>query len=107
MSMTEWAKKEDELYFGKPGKKQTKEQMMSRLMIVEVPSYSCEFKGIREVAELVRCKDCRHRIVNEHYGEKGYMKLKAMCELDTGDIFQFGRHAEDDEWYCADGERKE
>lgn len=33
---------------------------MSRLMIVEVPSYSCEFKGIREVCELVRCGECKH-----------------------------------------------
>ena len=56
--------------------------------------------------ELVRCKNCKHRIINEHYGEKGYMNLKAMCELDTGDIFQLGRHAEDDEWYCADAERR-
>lgn len=32
---------------------------MSRLMIVEVPSYSCEFKGIREVCELVRCGECK------------------------------------------------
>jgi hypothetical protein len=29
-------------------------------MIVEVPSYSCEFKGIREVAELIRCKECKY-----------------------------------------------
>ena len=56
--------------------------------------------------DIVRCKECKHRIVNEHYGEKGYMKLKAICELDTGDIFQLGRHAEDDDWYCADGERE-
>lgn len=33
---------------------------MSRLIIVEVPSYSSEFKGIREVRELVCCKDCRY-----------------------------------------------
>ena len=33
---------------------------MSRLMIAEIPSYSCEFKGIRVVAELVRCKECKH-----------------------------------------------
>lgn len=32
---------------------------MSKLMIVEVPSYSCEFKGIREVRELVCCRECR------------------------------------------------
>ncbi len=59
------------------------------------------------MTELVRCKDCRHRILNEHYGEKGYMKLKAMCELDTGDPFELSRYAEDDDWYCADGERKD
>ncbi len=34
---------------------------MSRLMIVEVPSYSSEFKGIREVCELVRCVECRYK----------------------------------------------
>ena len=69
-----------------------------------------EAKGISELqaewqGELVRCKDCKHRIINEHYGEKGYMNLKAMCELDTGDIFQLGREAYNDEWFCADGER--
>ena len=37
---------------------------MSKLMIVEVPSYSCEFKGIREVAELVRCQDCKYWVYN-------------------------------------------
>lgn len=57
--------------------------------------------------ELVRCKDCRHRIVNEHYGEEGYLKIKAMCDLDTGDIFALGREAYNDEWFCADGERQE
>ena len=34
---------------------------MSKLMIVEVPSYSSEFKGIREVCELVRCVECRYK----------------------------------------------
>jgi len=34
------------------------------------------------------------------------MKLKAMCELDTGDPFELGRNAEDDEWFCKDGERR-
>ena len=56
--------------------------------------------------DLIRCKDCKHRKVNEHYGEKGYLKLKAMCELDTGDVFQLGRDAENDDWYCADAEIK-
>lgn len=56
--------------------------------------------------EIIRCKDCKHRIVNEHYGQKGYIKLKAMCELDTGDYFELGRNAEDDDWFCADAERR-
>ena len=60
-----------------------------------------------EVKELVRCKDCKHRRVNEHYGKKGYLDLKAMCDLDTGDVFELGRNAEIDDWYCADGERKD
>lgn len=56
---------------------------------------------------VVRCRECKHRIVNEHFGEKGYMNMKAMCELDTGDPFELGRIAEDDDWFCADGERKD
>lgn len=59
------------------------------------------------VRELVRCRDCKHRVVNEHYGKKGYMDLKAYCKLDTGDIFELGRNAENDDWFCADGERKD
>lgn len=58
-----------------------------------------------EVVEVVRCRECKHRIVNEHYGEKGYLKLKAMCELDTGDPFELARDAGNDDWFCADGER--
>jgi hypothetical protein len=56
--------------------------------------------------EIIRCKDCKHRIVNEHAGEKGYLNLKAMCELDSGDPFELGRCAEDDEWFCADAEKR-
>lgn len=61
---------------------------------------------IVDTVPVVRCKDCKHRIVNEHYGENGYIKLKAYCKLDTGDIFSLGRCAEDDDWFCSDGERK-
>lgn len=60
-----------------------------------------------DVVEVCRCKDCKYRIVNEHYGEDGYMKLKAICDKDTGDPFELGRNAEDDEWFCADAERRE
>lgn len=60
-----------------------------------------------DVVEVVRCRDCKHRIVNEHFGKRGYIQLKAMCELDTGDPFELGRNAEEDDWFCADGERKD
>ena len=60
-----------------------------------------------DAVDVVRCKDCKHRWVNEHYGEKGYMKIKAMCSLDTDDPFELGRNAYDDDWFCADGERKD
>ena len=35
------------------------------------------------------------------------LRLKAMCTLDTGDPFALGRDAEDDNWFCADGEKRE
>ena len=60
-----------------------------------------------DVVEVVRCKNCKHRILNEHYGEKGYLRIKAMCELVTGDPFELSRNAEYDDWFCADGERKD
>jgi len=60
-----------------------------------------------ERVEVVRCRDCKHRIVNENAGKKGYMSLDAMCDLDTGDIYELGRNAEDPDWFCADGERRE
>ena len=56
--------------------------------------------------EVIRCKDCKHRILNENYGKRGYLKIKAMCELDTGDPFELGRDADDDNWYCKDAERR-
>jgi hypothetical protein len=61
----------------------------------------------QDLVYVVRCKDCKHRIMNEHYGKKGYLKIKAMCECDTGDPFELGRCAEDDDWFCGDGERKD
>ena len=60
-----------------------------------------------DAVPVVRCKDCRYRKVNEHYGERGYLKIKATCLLDNGDIYALGRDAEDDNWFCADGERRE
>lgn len=60
-----------------------------------------------DVVEVVLCKDCKHRIVNENYGKRGHLKeIKAVCELDTGDPYELGRNAENDNWFCADGERR-
>ena len=62
---------------------------------------------VRYRPRIIRCKDCKHRFFNEHYGEKGYLQIKATCELDTGDIYALGRNADIDEWYCADAEAEE
>lgn len=60
-----------------------------------------------DTVSVVRCKDCKHRTINENYNKEKPGSLKAVCELDTGDYFELGRCAEDDEWFCADGERKD
>ncbi len=59
-----------------------------------------------DAVKVVRCKDCKYRQVNEHYGEEDYLNLKVMCNMDTGDPFELGRNAWDDNWFCADGEEK-
>lgn len=69
------------------------------------------FRGVFEqetVGEIVRCEYCKHRKGTFHADrrrkEGGYWVY--WCELDTGDPFELGRNAEDDNWFCADGERK-
>ena len=59
------------------------------------------------VKEVGTCENCKHRDVNHNYGKKGYLRLKAYCKLDTGDLFELGRNAEDDKWFCADWEPKD
>ena len=46
-------------------------------------------KRIEEIKELVRCKDCKH-----------YSEGESQC------LAQPGYFPVDDNWYCADGERK-
>lgn len=60
-----------------------------------------------DAAPVVRCRNCKHRIVNENAGKKGYLALEAMCALDTNDPYELGRNAEDPDWFCADGERRD
>lgn len=53
---------------------------------------------IADVVEVVRCKDCKHRV----FEDGSYV-----CDLDTWDFHELGRNAEDDNWFCADGEKRE
>ena len=84
---------------------------MSKLIIVEVPSYSCEFKGIREVRELIRCKECKHRPVKEDAdGENyGFNLIKpndgdgrCPCLVDDGWYSWMPK----DDFFCGYGERR-
>ena len=68
---------------------------MSKLMIVEVPSYTCEFKGIREVAELIRCKECKHRYTPDCF--RAYLEY---------DIQEWVVDSGDDDDFCSYGERE-
>ena len=52
-----------------------------------------------DAVEVVRCKDCTHRCFVSRFGY--------MCTLDTGDPYETGRNAYDDDWFCADGERND
>ena len=84
---------------------QAKEQYFDRRVIIEkMQNVVSNLPSAQP--EIIRCKDCRHRIVNDHYGEKGYLNIKGYCELDTGDPFELGREAQNDDWFCADAERR-
>ena len=52
-----------------------------------------------DAVEIVRCKDCTHRCFDNRFG--------FMCNCDTGDPYEMGRNAYNDDWFCADGERKD
>ena len=69
---------------------------MSKLMIVEVPSYTCEFKGIREVRELIRCRECGHH-------KKTYVTYKGE-KIVCYRCMEFGIDVEADD-FCSYGER--
>lgn len=48
-----------------------------------------------DVVRVVRCKECIHR------NDDG------TCEEDTGDPYSLARESWKDDWFCANGERKE
>ena len=63
--------------------------------------YDCEdaIKALPSAQpEIIRCKDCKYRYIDEVHGPS--------CELDTGDPYATGRNADEDNWFCADAERR-
>ena len=67
-----------------------------------------EFNGMttfrREIniKPLIRCKDCKHRKRYTTFAGSEYY----MCDHDS-DPHSASRSAEEDEWFCADGEARE
>ena len=80
-------------------------------MIVEVPSYTSEFKGIREVAKLIRCKECKHRPVKEDADGADYGfniiapegSSRCPCIIDDGWYSWMPK----DNFFCGYGERRD
>lgn len=53
-----------------------------------------------DAVEVVRCKDCKHRRNSKQGWYCGY-------EYDRSDPYEMTRRADDENYYCADAERKE
>lgn len=57
---------------------------------------TCDMRLDGEYVKIVRCKDCKHSLINESHPNKPLIcVLTRKCGTTTG------------EWYCADGERKD
>ena len=51
-----------------------------------------------DAVPVVRCKDCKFRDVTGPY---------PVCGLDSADPCELTRNADEDDWFCADGERRD
>ena len=51
-----------------------------------------------DAVPVVRCKDCKFRDVTGPY---------PVCRLDSADPWEQTRNADVDDWFCAEGERRE
>lgn len=58
-----------------------------------------------DLVRVVRCKDCRYYYRHEFFG-KPYFTCDIANQYMTGDIIGVGFEPPED-WYCADGERRE
>ena len=52
-----------------------------------------------DAVPVIRCKHCGHRYLDKKYGFR--------CDLDSGNPYEETRNADNPEWYCADGGRKD
>ena len=52
-----------------------------------------------DAVPVVRCKDCKYRTSDNKFGW--------VCDNDSADPYDTGRMPEDDDWFCADGERRD
>lgn len=52
--------------------------------------------------KIVRCKDCKYRELETFHGKQRYV-----CQMDSADPYDMSKEADNDEWFCADGEEKQ
>ena len=57
-----------------------------------------------DAIEVVRCKDCKYRIPITT--QAGYFTYICAIEYELSDPYDLTRNVTDDNWYCADGEKK-
>lgn len=70
--------------------------IMSAPVVDAVPVVRCV-----GAVPVVRCKECKHRVEDEfHPGQW-------ICEMDSADPYERNRDCENDDWFCADGERRD
>ena len=67
----------------------------------------CKADETPEIVKVVRCKDCKHRKGMEYEANGKVVERYIFCELDGGDPHTDSRNADDGDWFCADGERRE
>lgn len=54
------------------------------------------------LGRVVMCKDCKYRELDTFHGKQRYV-----CQMDSADPYDMSREADNDEWFCADGEEKQ
>lgn len=60
-----------------------------------------------DTVKVVRCKDCKHRKARDYKVNDIVIERDIFCEMDGSILNMYGRNANDNNWFCADGERSE